>query len=70
MPREAGQQDADGDRTARLPSSYETRCHPVRVRTAYRCRAYPDAEQQAMLDRTFGCVRVVWNRTLAARHAR
>jgi putative transposase len=23
-----------------------------------------------MLNRTFGCVRVVWNRTLAARHAR
>src|SRR5438094_6823180 len=23
-----------------------------------------------MLSRTFGCVRVVWNRTLAARHAR
>jgi putative transposase len=36
----------------------------------YRCRAYPDAEQQAVLSRTFGCVRVVWNRTLAARHAR
>jgi putative transposase len=35
------------------------------VRTAYRCRAYPDAEQQAVLKRTFGCVRVVWNRTLA-----
>lgn len=39
------------------------------VRTAYRCRAYPTAEQQAVLNRTFGCVRVVWNRTLAARHA-
>jgi len=23
-----------------------------------------------VLNRTFGCVRVVWNRTLAARHAR
>jgi putative transposase len=40
------------------------------VRTAYRCRAYPDAEQQAMLNHTFGCVRVVWNRTLAQRQAR
>src|SRR5918992_3176573 len=40
------------------------------MRTAYKCRAYPDADQQAMLARTFGCVRVVWNRTLAARHAR
>ena len=35
-----------------------------------RRRAYPDPEQQVMLARTFGCVRVVWNRTLAARHAR
>jgi putative transposase len=44
--------------------------HPVRVRTAYRCRAYPAEAQQAMLARTFGCVRVVWNRTLAAWHER
>ena len=44
--------------------------YPVRVRTAYKCRAYPDEAQQQMLARTFGCVRVVWNRTLAARHAR
>jgi putative transposase len=42
----------------------------VRVRTAYRCRAYPDQAQQLVLARTFGCVRVVWNRTLAARRAR
>jgi putative transposase len=40
------------------------------VRTAYRCRAYPDQAQQAVLNRTFGCVRVVWNRTLAARQQR
>ena len=40
------------------------------MRTAYRCRAYPDAEQRAVLNRTFGCVRVVWNRTLADRRAR
>ena len=39
------------------------------MRTAYRCRAYPDDEQQAVLNRTSGCVRVVWNRTLAARQA-
>jgi putative transposase len=38
------------------------------VKTAYRCRAYPDAEHQQVLARTFGCVRVVWNRTLAERH--
>jgi putative transposase len=40
------------------------------VRTAYRCRAYPDQAQQQILNRTFGCVRVVWNQTLAARQAR
>jgi putative transposase len=40
------------------------------MRTAYRCRAYPSEDQQLMLARTFGCVRVVWNRTLAERHAR
>jgi putative transposase len=40
------------------------------VRTAYRCRAYPDEAQQQMLNRTFGCVRVVWNRTLAERQRR
>src|SRR2546430_12369347 len=40
------------------------------MRTAYRCRAYPDTEQVSVLNRTFGCVRVVWNRTLAWRHGR
>ena len=35
---------------------------------AYKCRAYPDDAQQQMLARTFGCVRLVWNRTLAERH--
>jgi len=44
--------------------------HAVLVRTAYRCRAYPDQAQQALLNRTFGCVRVVWSRTLAARQER
>src|SRR6266487_5503176 len=37
---------------------------------AYKCRAYPAPEQAAALNRTFGCVRLVWNRTLAWRHAR
>ena len=32
--------------------------------------SFPDEAQQVMLARTFGCVRVVWNRILAARHAR
>lgn len=40
------------------------------MRSAYKCRAYPTPEQVAMLSRTFGCVRVVWNRTLAWRNAR
>jgi putative transposase len=40
------------------------------VRTAYKCRAYPDAEQAGVLNRTFGCVRFVWNRTLAWRRGR
>jgi putative transposase len=40
------------------------------MRTAHKCRAYPDPDQQLMLARTFGCIRVVWNRTLAARQER
>jgi len=40
------------------------------VRTAYKCRAYPDQVQASVLNRTFGCVRVVWNQTLAWRHQR
>jgi putative transposase len=40
------------------------------MRTAYKCRAYPTPEQAAVLGRTFGCVRVVWNRTLDWRHTR
>jgi putative transposase len=58
VPREAGRCFVGGDR------------HAVRMRTAYRCRAYPDQAQQAVLNRTFGCVRVVWNRTLAGRQQR
>jgi putative transposase len=54
----------------RLPHFYLHFRDPVRVRTAYKCRAYPNGAQQQVLARTFGCVRVVWNRTLAARHAR
>lgn len=37
------------------------------MRTAYKCRLYPTTAQQATLNRTFGCVRVAWNQTLAAR---
>ncbi|MQM24382.1 RNA-guided endonuclease InsQ/TnpB family protein [Glycomyces albidus] len=38
------------------------------MRTAYKCRLYPDPDQQAMLSRTFGCVRLVWNKALAERN--
>ena len=40
------------------------------MRTAYKVRAYPTTEQAAQLRRTFGCVRVVWNKTLADRQHR
>ncbi|MGI5489916.1 RNA-guided endonuclease InsQ/TnpB family protein [Microtetraspora malaysiensis] len=40
------------------------------MRAAYKCRVYPTPEQAATLNRTFGCVRFVWNQTLAWRHAR
>jgi predicted site-specific integrase-resolvase len=40
------------------------------VRTAYKCRAYPDQEQTSVLNRTFGCIRVVWNQALAWRRQR
>ncbi|HET8660467.1 MAG TPA: RNA-guided endonuclease TnpB family protein [Micromonosporaceae bacterium] len=39
------------------------------MRTAYKCRAYPDPEQAAVFNRTFGCVRLVWNKILAQRRA-
>ena len=70
MPRQARQQDQRAAPTARLPHFYDRVFDTRRVRTAYRCRAYPDQSQQQVLNRTFGCVRVVWNQTLAARHAR
>lgn len=40
------------------------------MRTAYKVRAYPDPEQVALLRRTFGCIRVVWNKTLDERQRR
>jgi putative transposase len=61
---------ANGQDAARLPKSFYRLFDTVWVRTAYRCRAYPDQAQQQVLARTFGCIRVVWNRTLAARHDR
>jgi hypothetical protein len=57
VPREPGQERiARG--TARLPQFFDQVCDPAGVRTAYRCRAYPDQAQQQVLARTFGCVRV------------
>ena len=32
---------------------------------AYRYRVYPTAEQEVLLSKTFGCVRVLWNRSVA-----
>jgi putative transposase len=40
------------------------------MRAAYKCRAYPDRAQAHVLNRTLGCVRVAWNRTLAWRQQR
>jgi putative transposase len=40
------------------------------MRTSYKVRAYPTPEQVAVLNRTFGCVRLVWNKVLAWRQAR
>jgi len=37
---------------------------------AYKCRAYPHSVQARVLNRTFGCVRVAWNRTLDWRRQR
>jgi putative transposase len=43
-------------------------CKLSYMRTAYKVQAYPDPEQAAQLSRTFGCVCLVWNKTLAQRH--
>jgi len=42
--------------------------HTVSVQRAFRYRFYPTLAQEQMLARTFGCIRVVWNKTLADRH--
>lgn len=39
------------------------------VKRAYKYRFYPSPEQAAELSRTFGCVRLVYNKTLEARTA-
>jgi putative transposase len=40
------------------------------VKRAYKYRCYPTPEQAAELNRTFGCVRLVWNKALAERQRR
>ena len=70
MSREARPRHELGHVSASLQRFFGYVCDPEVMRTAYRCRAYPDRQQQAVLNRTFGCIRVVWNRTLAARRAR
>ncbi|MGI5321780.1 RNA-guided endonuclease InsQ/TnpB family protein [Actinomadura nitritigenes] len=40
------------------------------VKRAYKYRFYPTPDQAELLNRTFGCVRVVWNRALAERTRR
>ncbi|WP_395296704.1 helix-turn-helix domain-containing protein [Kitasatospora hibisci] len=40
------------------------------ARMAYKYRAHPDSGQAAVLRRTVGCVRLVWNGTLSDRRAR
>lgn len=40
------------------------------MKQAFRFRFYPTPEQESALNRTFGCVRVVWNHMLAERHRR
>ncbi|WP_218861916.1 helix-turn-helix domain-containing protein [Actinopolyspora biskrensis] len=42
----------------------------IGARTACKCRTCPGPEQAARLGRTFGCVRLVWNEPLDARHRR
>ena len=37
------------------------------MQKAYRYRVYPTPEQETLLRRTLGCVRLVYNRALAAR---
>lgn len=40
------------------------------VKRAFKYRFYPTTEQAALLHRTFGCVRLVWNKALAERNRR
>lgn len=37
----------------------------MKMNKAYRYRIYPTKEQEVLLNKTFGCVRVIWNRNVA-----
>lgn len=52
--------------TVRLTPTVETR-YPVNVLRAFRYRFYPTPEQESLLHRTFGCVRLVYNKALSER---
>ncbi|WP_344976728.1 helix-turn-helix domain-containing protein [Salinactinospora qingdaonensis] len=38
------------------------------MRSAYKVRVYSDSAQAVQSGSTFGCGRLMWNKTLAARH--
>jgi putative transposase len=40
------------------------------MRTSHKVRVYPTPEQAAASNRTFGCVRLVWNKVLTWRRDR
>jgi putative transposase len=42
-------------------------CYNARMQKAFKYRFYPTAEQESLLRRTLGCVRLVYNKALAAR---
>lgn len=69
--------------TSRLPASKETKRQLYRTLVRYSCamatagvkrafkyRFYPTPEQAAELSRTFGCIRLVWNKALNERQRR
>ena len=70
VPRIGQEQTSGQARAARLPTPYDRLFDTVRVRKAYRCRAYPGEQQQQVLNRTFGSRPRGLEPDLAARHAR
>jgi putative transposase len=43
--------------------------YPACVKRSFKFRFYPTPEQASELNRTFGCIRMVWNKALAERHS-